>query len=153
MLHFRLTGELHLNHQHMIVMLFPASKANDGSTNYLENFSHTNAGTNEWWKVTLNSTYSISQVKVYPRMPIPFIQRILDFIVIIKRDTIEVYNSAVSNPDYSSTVRDVYTFEINPGINGDEVQIINNNRRSIPEIVADPDQHFIELTEVMVMTF
>ena len=101
----------------------------------------------------MDSTYSISQVIVYPRMPIPFIQRILDFIVIIKRDTIEVYNSAVSNPDYSSTVRDVYTFEINPGINGDEVQIINNNRRSSPEIIADPTAHSIELTEVMVMTF
>ena len=76
-------------------------------------------------------------------MPIPFIQRILDFIVIIKRDTIEVYNSAVSNPDYSSTVRDVYTFEINPGINGDEVQIT----------IADPTTHTIELAEVVVMTF
>ena len=128
---------------------YPASNAIDGITN--GGFSHTNAGADEWWKVTLDSTYSIKQVTVYPR--ISNIQRILDFIVIIKRDTIEVYNSAVSNPDYSSTVRDVYTFEINPGINGDEVQIINNNRRSSPEIVADPDQHSIELTEVMVMTF
>ena len=73
--------------------------------------------------------------------------------MIIKRDRIEVYNSTVSNPDESSTVKDVYTFEIGPGINGDVVQIINNSRRSSPEIIADPTAHSIELTEVMVMTF
>ena len=118
-----------------------ASRANDGSTNSLfdsGSISNTDNGTNQWWEVTLASTYPISQVKFYTRTDSCWRDKIQNFIMTIYRNGIEVYNSGASNPDESSTVKSIYTYQMSSGMIGDVVQIgMNMGNVELAEVVVN----------------
>jgi len=115
-----------------------ASLAIDGNSNgdyHAGSTTHTLSGDNpSWWKVQLSTMYTISRVNVYNRNDCCG-GRLVDFQVIIYRDTVQVYNSTVSAPRESSTRKVMYTFTI-ADIVGDKVEIIlpSNGYLSLAEV-------------------
>ena len=128
-----------------------ASYAIDGVTDgaWGSGITATAYAENSWWKVTLTSTYSISKVIVYVRTDSCCNTVNTDFTMKIYNGGTEVYNSADSNPDESSTVKEFYTFEL-PGIDGDEVEIANNNPFVNPHN-GQTSQPTVQLAEVVVI--
>jgi hypothetical protein len=117
-----------------------AIKAIDGNTSgvfWNRSVSATTVSTNTWWKVKLAKKYVIDKVVIYNRTDC-CAQHNINFVMYIYKEGVVVYDSSISAPTESSTLKAKYEFSIS-NIIGDEVKVVL------------PREGYVTLAEVVVL--